>query len=101
MFGEGLVGFTQPLIQVGARSVLASLWKVDDEATALLMARFYENWLGPYDGLRSGKSARTMTEAEALREAKTWLKALSDGNGERRFEHPYYWSPFVLVGGGG
>jgi CHAT domain-containing protein len=38
--GEGMLGFTQALMQKGARSVVLSRWKVDDAATALLMARF-------------------------------------------------------------
>jgi hypothetical protein len=70
--GEGFVGFTQALLMSGARSVCLSLWKVDDTATALLMHRFYANLLGRRPGL-SGP----MPKAEALREAKTWLRGLS------------------------
>jgi hypothetical protein len=70
--GEGFVGFTQALLMSGARSVCVSLWKVDDTATALLMQRFYANLLGR----RSGLSAM-MPKAEALREAKVWLRGLA------------------------
>jgi CHAT domain-containing protein len=70
--GEGFVGFTQALLMSGARSVCLSLWKVDDTATALLMQRFYANLLGR----RAGLSA-PMPKAEALREAKSWLRELS------------------------
>jgi len=70
--GEGFVGFTQALLMSGARSVCLSLWKVDDTATALLMQRFYANLLGRRPGL-SGP----MPKAEALREAKAWLRGLS------------------------
>jgi CHAT domain-containing protein len=69
--GEGRVGFTQALLMSGARSVCLSLWKVDDTATALLMQRFYANMLGRRPGLNS-----PMPKAEALREAKTWLRTL-------------------------
>ena len=69
--GEGFVGFTQALLMSGARSVCLSLWKVDDVATALLMQRFYANLLGRRPGL-SGP----MPKAEALREAKAWLRGL-------------------------
>jgi tetratricopeptide (TPR) repeat protein len=69
--GEGFVGFTQALLMSGARSLCLSLWKVDDTATALLMQRFYANLLGRRPGL-SGP----MPKAEALREAKTWLREL-------------------------
>jgi tetratricopeptide (TPR) repeat protein len=69
--GEGFVGFTQALLMSGARSVCLSLWKVDDTATALLMQRFYANLLGRRAGLTA-----SMPKAEALREAKTWLRGL-------------------------
>jgi tetratricopeptide (TPR) repeat protein len=69
--GEGFVGFTQALLMSGARSVCLSLWKVDDSATALLMKRFYANLLGRRDGLSA-----SMPKAEALREAKVWLRNL-------------------------
>jgi hypothetical protein len=70
--GEGFVGFTQALLMSGARSVCLSLWKVDDTATALLMQRFYANLLGRRTGVGG-----PLPKAEALREAKAWLRALS------------------------
>jgi hypothetical protein len=69
--GEGFVGFTQALLLSGARSVCLSLWKVDDTATALLMQRFYSNLLGARPGL-----SRPLPKAEALAEAKAWLRGL-------------------------
>jgi CHAT domain-containing protein len=69
--GEGFVGFTQALLMSGARSVCLSLWKVDDRATALLMQRFYANLLGRRPGLSA-----PMPKAEALQEAKAWLRGL-------------------------
>ncbi len=72
--GEGFVGFTQALLMSGARSVCLSLWKVDDTATALLMQRFYANLLGKREGL-----TLPMPKAEALREAKVWLRQLGRG----------------------
>jgi CHAT domain-containing protein len=69
--GEGFVGFTQALLMSGTRSVCLSLWKVDDTATALLMQRFYASLLGRRPGLTS-----PMPKAEALQEAKTWLRGL-------------------------
>jgi CHAT domain-containing protein len=56
----------------GARSICLSLWRVDDTATALLMERFYANLLGARSGL-----ARPMPKAEALAEAKAWLRGLT------------------------
>ncbi len=70
--GEGFVGFTQALLMSGARSVCLSLWKVDDTATALLMQRFYANLLGRRTGL-----SQPLPKAEALTEAKGWLRGLT------------------------
>jgi tetratricopeptide (TPR) repeat protein len=70
--GEGFVGFTQALLMSGARSVCLSLWKVDDKATSLLMTRFYQNMLGKRAGL-----SKVMPKAEALQEAKQWLRTLT------------------------
>jgi tetratricopeptide (TPR) repeat protein len=69
--GEGFVGFTQALLMSGARSVCLSLWKVDDTATALLMHQFYANLLGRRSGLTA-----PLPKAEALQEAKVWLRGL-------------------------
>ncbi len=79
--GEGLVGLTRGFLFAGARNVLVSLWNVQDDATARLMAYFYE---GVIDGAPKG---------EALRDAKRRLIASSD-----RMADPFYWSPFVLNG---
>jgi tetratricopeptide (TPR) repeat protein len=68
---EGFVGFTQALLISGTRSVCLSLWRVDDTATSLLMERFYANLLGRRPGLGGA-----MPKAEALREAKSWLRGL-------------------------
>src|SRR5262249_50096738 len=70
--GEGFVGFAQALLLSGARSVCLSLWKVDDQATALLMTRFYQNLLGRRADLKA-----PLAKAEALAEAKSWLRGLT------------------------
>jgi tetratricopeptide (TPR) repeat protein len=70
--GEGYVGFAQALLLAGSRAVVLSQWKVDDTATALLMERFYQNLLGKRDGLNA-----PLPKAQALAEAKTWLRSLS------------------------
>jgi CHAT domain-containing protein len=114
--GEGYLGFAQALFRAGARATVVSLWPVDDRATTLLMTRFYENMLG------HGKPAAG--KAEALAEAKRWLRDLPAAEvekldreltadmprGNRRevglpadptakpFERPHYWSAFILIG---
>lgn len=82
--GEGYLGLAHALFEAGAQRLLVSLWAVDDEATSILMQRFYRNFAGaPED------------PARALREAKQWIRT-TDGS---RFAHPYYWAAFVLVEG--
>jgi CHAT domain-containing protein len=70
--GEGFVGFAQALLVSGARSVCLSLWRVNDRATSLLMTRFYQNLLGRRTGL-----SKPLPKAEALSEAKKWLRSLT------------------------
>lgn len=79
--GEGLVGLTHSFLSAGSKSVVASLWKVDDRATAVLMADFYESML-----------QKGLTPAAALRAAK--LKMMK----EKQWSAPYYWAGFVLQG---
>lgn len=79
--GEGLMGLTRGFLYAGARRVAASLWRVQDRATAELMTRFYQGLL-----------ARGLPPAAALREAQLALL------GDRRFAAPAHWAPFIVVG---
>ena len=113
---EGMVGLATSFFVAGARSLVVTLWNVPDASTALLMRRFYTS-------LRAGTP-----KAEALREAKAWLRGLTRAEiaalgregplladltrglgkpvaepkghltGDRPFAHPYYWAGFVLTG---
>ena len=78
---RAVLGLAGLAIRSGARSTLATLWPVKDQAAALLMTQFYEQLQ------QSG-----LTKAEALRQAQ--LKILQ----ETDFSHPFFWSGFVLVG---
>ncbi len=75
--GEGVYGLQRAFIGAGAKSLLMSLWKVDDQATQELMIIFYSNFL------KSGN------KRSAFRLAQKQLKT--------KYKHPYYWSSFVLV----
>jgi CHAT domain-containing protein len=77
--GEGFVGFAQALVLCGTRAVCLSLWKVDDTAMVSLMERFYQNLLGKREGL-----SKPLGKAEALAEAKSWLRGLSREEALRR-----------------
>lgn len=91
-------GLTTTLLSVGARSVVSNLWKVDDLSAAKLMSRFYENLSGRYDRSSDGNGGRPMTKAQALVEAKNWLRDYRDASGNKPFAHPVYWSGFILLG---
>jgi len=96
--GEGYVGLAHAFLQAGSRSLLVSLWKVDDRATSLLMRRFYESYFSVTpDGDASG-DARGTDKARALQDAKRWLRDYTDEGGEHPYDHPYYWSAFILIG---
>lgn len=79
--GDEVVGLNRAFLYAGTPSVMASLWNVDDAATALLMERFYTHLRA-----RLGK-------AEALRQAQIDTRA--------EYPHPYYWAAFVLTGDAG
>ena len=96
--GEGYIGLANAFLQAGARSLLVSLWMVEEEATTLLMGRFYENLTGAFDDERAGIRGEPMSKSTALREAKHWLQSYTDTRGHQPFRHPTYWSGFVLIG---
>jgi CHAT domain-containing protein/tetratricopeptide (TPR) repeat protein len=97
--GEGYIGFAHAFLQAGARSLLLSLWPVEDQATSLLMQRFYGNLFGhARAGRVENSDDRPMTKRDALREAKMWLREYRDEDGNHPYTAPYYWASFVLVG---
>jgi CHAT domain-containing protein/tetratricopeptide (TPR) repeat protein len=95
---EGYVGLADSFFAAGARNLILSLWGVDDQATMMLMKRFYENYSDERTGLRIGKSGR-LPPARALSEARSWLRGHRDVEGKAIYAHPHYWAAFVLVGG--
>ena len=79
--GEGLMGMTRGFMHAGASSVVASLWEVDDRATAELMKLFYSNML-----------KRGMKTGEALRAAQNSIRQRPE------WRSPHYWAAFTLQG---
>jgi CHAT domain-containing protein len=76
--GDELIGLSRGFFSAGTPSLLLSLWSVDDEATKNLMTTFYKN-------IQAGRKP-----VDALRQSQ--LKMLNDK------PHPFFWSPFVLIG---
>jgi CHAT domain-containing protein/tetratricopeptide (TPR) repeat protein len=82
--GEGLIGLTRGFFHAGAPRIVASLWPVNDAATAELMSLFYDRML-----------RQQLRPADALRRAQLTLRQAA---AEKRWHHPYYWAGFVLYG---
>ncbi len=76
--GEGVYGLQRSFLVAGADALIMSLWKVDDEATQLLMSSFYANWIKSKD------------KQKAFKQAQLQLMA--------RYKEPYYWGAFVMIG---
>jgi CHAT domain-containing protein/Tfp pilus assembly protein PilF len=81
--GDELVGLTRAFLYAGTPLVVASLWEVEDEATAALMTAFHQH-------LRTGLGA-----AAALRAAQAEIQQ------DSRWAAPYYWAGFQVIGDGG
>ena len=79
--GEGLIGLTRGIMYAGSKQVLATLWKVDDAATAEFMKRFYRALVK--DNLPS---------IAALKRAQAEMKVIP------RYKAPFYWAGFTLQG---
>lgn len=81
--GEGVLGLNQAFRVAGASSLVTSLWKVSDAATAALMTEFYT-------GLKQG-----LTKREALQKASAKIRETE------KWQHPSYWAAFILSGEAG
>ncbi len=81
--GEGIIGLGRALMYAGTKNLMVSLWEVPDLSTSTLMTSFYNNMLD------DGQQSNVLTY---LRQAK--LKMIDEGT----YAHPYYWSPFILIG---
>lgn len=106
--GDELIGLIRAFMHAGAPALVSTLWRVDERSTLILMERFYRE-------IQAG-----MSLAQALKRAQLHLKnltrqealailthlpndrvgtSLAEEDKQRIFADPYYWAPFVLVGG--
>jgi len=85
MGGNGLLSLNQAFHLAGVPSVLASLWRVSDLSTAILMTHFYRN-------LTEG-----MGKSQALRQAQLALRSQA-GSRDKDLSHPFWWAGFQLYG---
>jgi CHAT domain-containing protein len=85
--GDEFIGLARAFLLAGSRSVLATLWPVDDRSTVAIMEGFYKRMdqAGHADDYSNGQAAAL---AQVQRELKN----------SGRYKHPFYWAPFVLIG---
>ncbi|MEA5476749.1 CHAT domain-containing protein [Pseudanabaena galeata UHCC 0370] len=109
--GTEISGISYFFLGIGAKSVIASLWEVSDDSTSLLMQQFYNN-------LSKSSDSAPVTKSEAMQQAQLSLlqKQITAKDNIQRgniavvyrggskptdnYSHPYYWSPFILIGNG-
>lgn len=82
--GEGVFGLQRGFKKAGAKSILMSLWKVDDEATCMLMTEFYKYWIG-----------ENKSKHDSLELAKQAVRS----HKEKGWDAPKYWAAFILLDG--
>jgi CHAT domain-containing protein len=96
--GEGVLGLSRAVLQAGARSVVASLWNVADETTAMFMTRFH-TYLAK-DGVAKARALQR-AKLDFLRQTDQSSPAAPVGSPNRgplQRSHPFFWAPFILIG---
>ncbi len=83
--GEGVFGLQRGFKKAGAQSIVMSLWKVDDEATEMLMTEFYKNLCAGQD------------RHEAFHMAQRYVREYRTPNGKQKFKAPSYWAGFIML----
>jgi len=84
---EGILGLPRLFLGAGARSVLMSMWKVDDRFTSLLMPEFYRYYF-----------KEKLSKADALARAKRSLMYSDNTYPNYYYQHPFFWASFTLYG---
>lgn len=108
--GKDTEGFAYVAQTLGAKAVLATLWKVDDTGTQVLMPRFYrlrEGGLSKGEALRRAQLELLYGDDKSPSPSPSTRVRLETGTSkltrfvrdpQRPFAHPYYWAPFILIG---
>ncbi len=83
---EGVFGLQRAFKMAGVQTIIMSLWKVNDDATQMLMTEFYTNWI-----------EKKQSKREAFRNAQNAVRYAVDEDGDRMFASPYYWAGFIML----
>ena len=75
---DGTIGLQRAFKMAGVQTIIMSLWKVNDQATQMLMTEFYTNWI-----------SKNQSKREAFKNAQNTVRA--------KFEEPEYWAGFILL----
>ncbi len=99
--GDELMGLVRAFMAAGASAVIATLWRVDERSTRLLMERFYREALAGASFAQALHTAQLYLRAMSRAEAHDLLGEDADRGqwADRPFADPFYWAPFVLIGG--
>jgi CHAT domain-containing protein/tetratricopeptide (TPR) repeat protein len=104
--GDELMGLVRAFMVAGAPAVVATLWRVDERSTRILMERFYREVMAGASFALALQHAqiylRGLTKQEATRLLEGHLPGSEDDAADldRPFADPLYWAPFVLIGAG-
>lgn len=111
MPGDEMFGLVRSFLFSGVKSVMASLWPVDDLATYITMSKFFENyWLKKHTKSDSLRKAQAYLKEMTMEEAQEISKGMPElarnvrpevperRNNDTVYSHPYYWSPFIIIG---
>ena len=106
--GEGVFGFRRAFVAAGVRTLVMSLWDVDDAATAFVMDRYFshliERQMGRLEALRQAQTdLRRLTVSDAVllpfwRDTLDYYLPAGARPEDKLFGHPYYWAAFIVLG---
>jgi CHAT domain-containing protein len=88
---EGLLGLSRAFLYAGANSLVVSLWRVEDQSTSLFMEKFYSR-------LKAGESKSRAIRGAKLDLMEETLDLAATGK-RQSLASPFFWAPFVLIGG--
>lgn len=83
---EGVFGLQRAFKMAGVQTIIMSLWKVDDNATQMLMTEFYTNWI-----------EKKQSKREAFKNAQNAVRFAVDKYGDRMYADPVYWAGFIML----
>ena len=102
--GDELMGLVRAFMVAGAPSVIATLWRVDERSTRILMERFYREVVAGAGFARALHAAQLFLRSLSQSEVASLLAGdapageTGETGADRPFADPFYWAPFILVG---